>query len=265
MRSKTVDRLLKSTPKDVEIFVDWYADLVVRINQLLRENDISKKIEFKEKNQLEGVISLIFIFTKTISMSTQEFLTDWIIKYVEKNYSNLKITFSHFSHDIIFAADYDGAYGFNDNRFEDIPKAKLSKLVKDLKEDFEIVEWVLLEVLWWDETIVTKDKTKDESVTIYNLDGTYIKATSVENLDKPYQHYSEWVWEYYTPIIQDVQSEKLYSIDDVHRIIKYMHKNYSNTEDELAKPYTDKGEDLPDDFFDVAYNLCLKRAMENIV
>ncbi|MBK8153774.1 MAG: hypothetical protein IPK61_12495 [Saprospiraceae bacterium] len=43
MRSKTVDRLLKSTPKDVEIFVDWYADLVVRINQLLRENDISKK------------------------------------------------------------------------------------------------------------------------------------------------------------------------------------------------------------------------------
>ncbi len=48
MRSKTVDRLLKSTPKDVEIFVDWYADLVVRINQLLRENKISKK-ELAEK------------------------------------------------------------------------------------------------------------------------------------------------------------------------------------------------------------------------
>ncbi len=48
MRSKTVDRLLKSTPKDVEIFVDWYADLVVRINQLLNENDISKK-ELAEK------------------------------------------------------------------------------------------------------------------------------------------------------------------------------------------------------------------------
>ncbi|MGI9191697.1 MAG: helix-turn-helix domain-containing protein [Chitinophagaceae bacterium] len=42
MRSKTVDRLLKSTPKDVEIFVDWYADLVVRINQLLREQKMSK-------------------------------------------------------------------------------------------------------------------------------------------------------------------------------------------------------------------------------
>ena len=48
MRSKTVDRLLKSTPKDVEIFADWYADLVVRINQLLRENDINKK-ELAEK------------------------------------------------------------------------------------------------------------------------------------------------------------------------------------------------------------------------
>ena len=42
-------------------------------------------------------------------MSTQEFLTDWIIKYVEKNYSNLKIT-------------YDGAYGFDDNRWVDRPK-----------------------------------------------------------------------------------------------------------------------------------------------
>jgi transcriptional regulator with XRE-family HTH domain len=48
MRSKTVDRLLKNTPKDVEIFVDLYADLVVRINQLLRENDINKK-ELAEK------------------------------------------------------------------------------------------------------------------------------------------------------------------------------------------------------------------------
>lgn len=48
MRSKTVDRLLKSTPKDVEIFMDWYADLVVRINQLLKEQDINKK-ELAEK------------------------------------------------------------------------------------------------------------------------------------------------------------------------------------------------------------------------
>lgn len=48
MKSKTVDRLLKNTSKDVEIFVDLYADLVVRINHLLRENDITKK-ELAEK------------------------------------------------------------------------------------------------------------------------------------------------------------------------------------------------------------------------
>jgi transcriptional regulator with XRE-family HTH domain len=43
MRSKTVDRLLKSTPKDIEIFVDWYADILVRINLLLHEKGITKK------------------------------------------------------------------------------------------------------------------------------------------------------------------------------------------------------------------------------
>lgn len=43
MRSKTVDKLLKSTPREVEIFVDLYADLVVRINQLLREKGMTKK------------------------------------------------------------------------------------------------------------------------------------------------------------------------------------------------------------------------------
>ncbi len=48
MRSKVFQRILDNTPNDVDIFVDWYADLVVRINQLLRENDISKK-ELAEK------------------------------------------------------------------------------------------------------------------------------------------------------------------------------------------------------------------------
>ena len=43
MRSKILDELLKETPKDVEIFVDWYADLVVRVNQLMREKGISQK------------------------------------------------------------------------------------------------------------------------------------------------------------------------------------------------------------------------------
>lgn len=48
MRSKVFQRILDNTPKDVDLFVDWYADLVVRINQLLREKNISKK-ELAEK------------------------------------------------------------------------------------------------------------------------------------------------------------------------------------------------------------------------
>lgn len=43
MRSKTVDRLLRSTPKDVEIFVDLYADIAVRINQILIEKNLTQK------------------------------------------------------------------------------------------------------------------------------------------------------------------------------------------------------------------------------
>jgi hypothetical protein len=65
--------------------------------------------------------------------------------------------------------------------------------------------------------------------------------------------------------ISDVSgSEKLYSVDDIHKIIRYMNKNYSKTEDELARPYEDKGEDLPDDFFEGAYNFCLKQAIDSI-
>lgn len=48
MRSKIFQEILDETPKDVEIFVRLYADLAVRIHQLLRENNISKK-ELAEK------------------------------------------------------------------------------------------------------------------------------------------------------------------------------------------------------------------------
>jgi predicted RND superfamily exporter protein len=58
--------------------------------------------------------------------------------------------------------------------------------------------------------------------------------------------------------------EKLYSVDDIHKIIQYINKNYTKIEDELAKPYEDNREDLPDDFFENTYNKCLKLAIENI-
>jgi transcriptional regulator with XRE-family HTH domain len=43
MRSKTFQAVIDQTPKDVKIFVDLYGDLVVRINQLLREKGIKKR------------------------------------------------------------------------------------------------------------------------------------------------------------------------------------------------------------------------------
>lgn len=43
MRSKTVHRLMNETPEDVALFADWYADLVVRINEILAEKNITQK------------------------------------------------------------------------------------------------------------------------------------------------------------------------------------------------------------------------------
>jgi transcriptional regulator with XRE-family HTH domain len=48
MRSKVFQRILDNTPEDIDLFVDWYADLVVRIHQLLKEKNLSQK-ELAEK------------------------------------------------------------------------------------------------------------------------------------------------------------------------------------------------------------------------
>ena len=43
MRSQVFQRILDNTPKDVEIFVRLYADIVVRINYLLKEKGYNQK------------------------------------------------------------------------------------------------------------------------------------------------------------------------------------------------------------------------------
>jgi transcriptional regulator with XRE-family HTH domain len=43
MRSKTLQRVLDNTPKEVEIFVEKYAALVIRINQLLKDKAYTQK------------------------------------------------------------------------------------------------------------------------------------------------------------------------------------------------------------------------------
>lgn len=43
MRAKFLQEIIDETPRDVEIFMRWYADLTVRINRLLKEKGISQK------------------------------------------------------------------------------------------------------------------------------------------------------------------------------------------------------------------------------
>lgn len=43
MRSKVAQRILDKTPEDVKIFVRLYADIVVRVNQLVKEKGYSQK------------------------------------------------------------------------------------------------------------------------------------------------------------------------------------------------------------------------------
>ena len=43
MKSKTAERMMAKMPEDVKIFIDKYADIVVRINQLLKEKGYSQK------------------------------------------------------------------------------------------------------------------------------------------------------------------------------------------------------------------------------
>lgn len=43
MRSKIADKILAKTPKDVEIYVRLYGDIVVRIHELIQENGFNQQ------------------------------------------------------------------------------------------------------------------------------------------------------------------------------------------------------------------------------
>ncbi|WP_035738298.1 helix-turn-helix domain-containing protein [Flavobacterium subsaxonicum] len=43
MRSKVAQRILAETPEETKVFAKMYADIVVRINQLLKENNLNQK------------------------------------------------------------------------------------------------------------------------------------------------------------------------------------------------------------------------------
>jgi len=43
MRSKVLQEILDDTPKEVEIFVEMYGDIVVRVHELMEEKGFSQK------------------------------------------------------------------------------------------------------------------------------------------------------------------------------------------------------------------------------
>ena len=63
---------------------------------------------------------------------------------------------------------------------------------------------------------------------------------------------------------QEITKDKVFSLDDVKKIMKWVGRNYSEVEDELAKPFEDRGEDLDDNFFDDVYQEALKRAIDSL-
>jgi transcriptional regulator with XRE-family HTH domain len=44
MKSKVAKRILAETPEETKIFVNLYADIVVRVNQLLKEKALTQKL-----------------------------------------------------------------------------------------------------------------------------------------------------------------------------------------------------------------------------
>ena len=55
MKSKVAERMMAKMPEDVKIFVDKYADIVVRINQLLKEKGLNQK-DLAEKLDIAKLI-----------------------------------------------------------------------------------------------------------------------------------------------------------------------------------------------------------------
>lgn len=58
--------------------------------------------------------------------------------------------------------------------------------------------------------------------------------------------------------------DKKYTKEDLKKIIEWLQKNGSSVEDELAKPFEDEDETLPETFFHDAYNEALNRAFQSI-
>ena len=109
MKSKVAERMMAKMPDDVKIFVNKYADIVVRVNQLLREKkysqkDLAEKLE-KSPSEISKWLSGNHNFTLRSIAKLEAELGDTIL-YVPKRisfqtYSEKKVHFTILKNDYV--------------------------------------------------------------------------------------------------------------------------------------------------------------------
>jgi transcriptional regulator with XRE-family HTH domain len=57
MKSKVAERMMAKIPAETKIFVDKYADIVVRVNQILKEKGITQKVLAEKLDKSPSEIS----------------------------------------------------------------------------------------------------------------------------------------------------------------------------------------------------------------
>jgi hypothetical protein len=147
----------------------------------------------------------------------KSFITNFVINYVNKNWYDLKI-----------GEDKYGVYTVYSQKDIDANCTSKIKFVRELKSDFCLVEWVIQEVFWFNESLVySKTESNDESsipIIIYDLGGVLVKSYPTKT-DKPY--WDVWNWEYYEN--ENIKDDKVYNIAK-----EWALKNGGNIESFLA-------------------------------
>lgn len=99
------------------------------------------------------------------------------------------------------------------------------------------------------------------------------KTVFQEKTDKipiPTSFYMSSLWYYEQCFIEgfnkclEFNKDKLYTEKDIKNAIKWLTKNYSKVEDELAHPLETNQVELPDNFFENVYEEALNRAIQSL-
>ncbi len=84
MRSKVADRMMAKMPEETKIFVDKYADIVVRVNQLLEERGFPQKDFEKTPSEISKWLKGEHDFTLRSIVKLEAELGERILYVTEK-------------------------------------------------------------------------------------------------------------------------------------------------------------------------------------